>query len=133
VLASSDRPFGKVGDTDQEVTVPPWFVGVPEENAESLVSVNGLPAYSITDGATSFTVKVTIAVVDPPVLVAVTVMSISDVTAVGVPENSPVLKSKLIPEGMPMETVQPVIGPPDAVSEWLGIGVPTVRIKLFGL
>ena len=40
------------------------------------MSVNGFPAYSITDGATSFTVKVTIAVVDPPVLVAVTVMSI---------------------------------------------------------
>ena len=34
---------------------------------------------------------------------------------------------------MPMETLQPVIGPPDAVSEWLGIGVPTVRTNTFGL
>ena len=73
VLASSVKPFGKVGETDQEVTTPPWLVGVPEENAESLVSVNGFPAYSITDGATSLTVMSIVVVALPPVFVAVIV------------------------------------------------------------
>ena len=73
VLASSVKPFGRVGETDQEVTTPPWLVGVPEENAESLVSVNGFPAYSITDGATSLTVMSIVVVALPPVFVAVIV------------------------------------------------------------
>ena len=73
VLASSVKPFGRVGETDQEVTTPPWLVGVPEENAESLVKVNGLPAYTIDDGTTSFTVMSMVVVALPPVFVAVIV------------------------------------------------------------
>ena len=73
VLGLSDRPSGRLGDTDQDKTAPPLYVGVPDENAESLVKENGLPAYSINDGATSFTVISTFVVALPPVLVAVIV------------------------------------------------------------
>ena len=42
------------------------------------------------DGATSFTIMVTLAVSLPPVLLAVMVYEADDVMAVGVPEISPV-------------------------------------------
>ena len=73
VLGLSDKPSGRLGDTDQDTTAPPLYVGVPDEKAESLVRENGLPEYSINDGATSFTVMSTVAVALPPVLVAVIV------------------------------------------------------------
>ena len=43
VEASITRPLGSVGDTDQEMTVPPKEEGVADVIAESLVRVNGLP------------------------------------------------------------------------------------------
>jgi hypothetical protein len=47
------------------------------------------------------TTKVTVVVVLPPLFVAVIVMVVEEVTAVGVPEISPVEKSKLSPAGRP--------------------------------
>tara|TARA_B000000475_G_scaffold232345_1_gene198529 strand:- start:77 stop:328 length:252 start_codon:yes stop_codon:yes gene_type:complete len=73
VAVSSERPVGRAGVIDQEVTVPPLEVGVTAVMAESLVKVYGLPLYAIDDGATSLTTMLTVAVSLPPVLLAVTV------------------------------------------------------------
>ena len=43
VVGSSDKPFGRAGETDQESTEPPPIAGTPEENAVSLVNVYGSP------------------------------------------------------------------------------------------
>tara|TARA_Y100000768_G_scaffold360742_1_gene318217 strand:- start:482 stop:724 length:243 start_codon:yes stop_codon:yes gene_type:complete len=43
VAVSKVRPAGRVGEIDQDVTVPPALVGVFAVMAESLVRVNGLP------------------------------------------------------------------------------------------
>ena len=42
VVESIERPAGREGDTDQEVTVPPLAVGVTVVMAVPLVSVNEL-------------------------------------------------------------------------------------------
>lgn len=43
VAVSKVRPAGRVGEIDQDMTVPPALVGVFAVMAESLVRVNGLP------------------------------------------------------------------------------------------
>lgn len=43
VEASITRPAGRVGDMDQEMTVPPKEEGVADGMVESLVRVNGFP------------------------------------------------------------------------------------------
>ena len=43
VEASRDKPAGRVGDTEYDVTAPPLEVGVAAVIAESLVKVNGEP------------------------------------------------------------------------------------------
>ena len=73
VEESSERPAGREGETDQEVTGPPLVVGVTVVMAVPLVSVNELGLYVKEEGATSLTTMVTSAVVLPPVLLAVTV------------------------------------------------------------
>tara|TARA_B100000003_G_scaffold195696_1_gene197973 strand:- start:101 stop:451 length:351 start_codon:yes stop_codon:yes gene_type:complete len=73
VEESSERPAGRVGETDQEVTVPPLTVGVTVVMAVPLVRVNEFGLYVRDEGATSLTTMVTVAVVLPPVLLAVTV------------------------------------------------------------
>ena len=69
---SNVKPAGSVGETDQEVTVPPLEVGAVVVMAVPFVRVNGLPLYAM-DGATSLTVMSTVVVELPPVLVAVIV------------------------------------------------------------
>ena len=73
VAVSSERPVGRAGVIDQEVTVPPLEVGVAAVIAESFVKVNGLPLYATDDGATSLTTMVIVAVSLPPVFDAVIV------------------------------------------------------------
>ena len=70
VFGSIDRPFGRVGDTDQDVAGPPLDDGIPEENAESLVKENGLLVYPIEEGGTSMTVMSMLVFALPPVLLA---------------------------------------------------------------
>ena len=70
---SSERPDGREGETDQEVTGPPLVVGVTVVMAVPLVSVNVFGLYVSAEGATSLTSMVTSAVVLPPVLLAVMV------------------------------------------------------------
>ena len=70
---SKDKPAGREGETDQDVIVPPFTVGVTVVIAVSLVSVNELGLYASEEGATSLTTMVTVAVSLPPVLLAVTV------------------------------------------------------------
>ena len=67
------RPAGTAGEIAQEITVPPFEVGVAVVIAESLVSVNELGLYVIEEGMTSLTTTVIVAVALPPLLVAVTV------------------------------------------------------------
>jgi len=73
VEASKDSPAGSDGDTDQEVIVPPFTVGVTVVIAVPLVSVNELGLYVSEDGATSLTTMVTVTESLPPVLLPVTV------------------------------------------------------------
>lgn len=73
VEASSERPAGSVGETDQPVMVPPLAVGVAVVIAVSLVNVSEFGLYARVDGATSLTSMVTLAVSLPPELDAVIV------------------------------------------------------------
>ena len=73
VEESSERPDGSEGETDQEVTAPPLEVGVTVVMVVPLVSVSELGLYEREDGAMSFTVMLTVAVVLPPVLLPVMV------------------------------------------------------------
>ena len=66
-----ERPLGSDGEIDHEVTAPPLALGVAVVMADSLVNVNGLPLYTMDDGAISLTVMVTVAVELPPELLAV--------------------------------------------------------------
>ena len=70
---SKDKPAGRPGETDHEVTVPPVIDGVTVVIAVPFVNVNEFGLYAKEDGATSLTTMVTVAVSLPPVLVAVTV------------------------------------------------------------
>ncbi len=73
VEESSERPAGRVGETDHEVMAPPLTVGVTVVMAVPLVSVNEFGLYVSDEGAMSLTTMVTVAVSLPPVLLAVTV------------------------------------------------------------
>ena len=70
---SKDKPAGRDGETDHEVIVPPFTVGVTVVIAVPLVSVNELGLYASEEGASSMTsiVKTTLSL--PPVLLPVTV------------------------------------------------------------
>ena len=70
---SKDKPAGRPGETDHEVTVPPVIDGVTVVIAVPFVNVNEFGLYAKEDGAISLTTMVTVAVSLPPVLVAVTV------------------------------------------------------------
>jgi hypothetical protein len=109
---SSVSPDGRDGETDQDVIVPPLTVGVTSVIAVPLVSVKEFGLYVRDDGATSLTTMVTVAVVLPPLFVAVIVTDVEDVTAVGVPERTPVEKSKLRPAGRPRVIPHVVTVPP---------------------
>ena len=73
VEVSKDRPAGKDGDTDHDVTGPPLADGVTAVIAVPFVRVNEFGLYEIDEGATSLTTIVTVAVSLPPVLEAVIV------------------------------------------------------------
>ena len=73
VEESRDRPAGSDGETDHEMTVPPLVVGVTVVIAVPFVNVSELGEYVMVDGAMSLTWMVTVAVLLPPELVAVTV------------------------------------------------------------
>ena len=130
---SSERPAGREGETDQEVTVPPLDVGVAVVIAVPLVRLNEFGLYVKDEGAISLTTISTSAVVLPPVLVAVTVYVAVDVTAVGVPLMAPVDESSDKPDGREGETDQEVTGPPLAVGVTVVMAVPLVSVKVFGL
>lgn len=68
-----ERPAGSDGETDHEMTVPPLVVGVTVVIAVPFVNVSELGEYVMVDGAMSLTWMVTVAVLLPPELVAVTV------------------------------------------------------------
>ncbi len=70
---SKDKPAGRDGETDHEVTGPPLEDGVTAVIAVPFVKVNELGLYVMEDGATSLTTMVTVAVSLPPVLDAVIV------------------------------------------------------------
>jgi hypothetical protein len=73
VEVENARPAGSDGETDQEMTVPPLYVGVDAVMRESFVKVNENSPYETEDGITSLTTMVTVVVALPPVLVAVMV------------------------------------------------------------
>ena len=124
-----ERPLGSDGEIDHEVTAPPLVLGVAVVMAESLVSVNGLPLYTMDDGAISLTVMVTVAVELPPELLAVTVYCVWDETAVGVPEMAPVELENRRPAGSVGEIDQETTVPPPALGVTVVIAVPLVSVN----
>jgi len=68
-----ERPDGRDGETDHEVIVPPFAVGVTAVIAVPLVRVNEFGLYDSEEGASSTTSMVRITLSLPPVLLAVTV------------------------------------------------------------
>ena len=124
-----ERPLGSDGEIDHEVIAPPLALGVAVVMAESLVSVNGLPLYTMDDGAMSLTVMVTVAVELPPELLALTVYCVWDETAVGVPEMAPVELENRRPAGSVGEIDQETTVPPPALGVTVVMAVPLVRVN----
>ena len=124
-----ERPLGSEGEIDHEVTVPPLALGVAVVMAVSLVSVNGLPLYTMEDGMISLTVMVTVAVALPPVLLAVTVYGVDEDTAVGVPEIAPVEVENRRPAGSDGEIDHEVTVPPPALGVAVVMAVPLVSVN----
>lgn len=132
VEESRASPAGSPGDTDHVVTVPPEEVGVAVVIAVPFVSVNVLGLYDTT-GITSFTVMVTVAVSLPPVLLAVMVYEVEEVTTDGVPLIAPVEESRARPAGSDGETDHEVIVPPLTVGVTVVMPVPFVSVNELGL
>ena len=124
-----ERPLGSEGEIDHEVTVPPLALGVAVVMAVSLVSVNGLPLYTMEDGMISLTVMVTVAVALPPVLLAVIVYGVDEDTAVGVPEIAPVEVENRRPAGSDGEIDHEVTVPPPALGVAVVMAVPLVSVN----
>jgi len=69
----------------------------------------------------------------PPVLLAVTVYVVAEVTAVGVPEMAPVEVSKERPDGRVAEMDHVVTVPPLDVGVTVVMAVFLVRVRVLGL
>ena len=86
------------------------------------------------DGPTSLTVMVTVAVELPPVLLAVTVNVVAEVTAVGVPEIAPVEVENERPEGSVLDMDHEVtVPPPLVVGVTAVMAVFLVSVSVLGL
>ena len=133
VEESSDSPAGSEGETDQDVTGPPFAVGVTVVMAVPFVSVNELGLNVSEEGATSLTTMVTSAVVLPPVLLAVTVYVAEEVMLVGVPLMAPVEESSDSPAGREGETDHEVTVPPLELGVTVVMAVPFVSVSVLGL
>ena len=133
VEESSDSPAGREGETDQDVTGPPFAVGVTVVMAVPFVSVNELGLNVSEEGATSLTTMVTSAVVLPPVLPAVTVYVAEEVMLVGVPLMAPVEESSDSPAGREGETDHEVTVPPLELGVTVVMAVPFVSVSVLGL
>ena len=77
---SKDKPAGRPGETDHEVTVPPVIDGVTVVIAVPFVNVNEFGLYAKEDGVISLTTMVTVAVSLPPVLLPVMAVSYTHLT-----------------------------------------------------
>ena len=129
VDVSNVKPAGTDGEIDHDTTAPPVDVGVAVVIAESFVKVNGLPLYATFVGTASFTVMVTLAVSLPPVLLAVMVYEVEEVTAVGVPLIAPVEVSRDNPAGRDGDTEYETTVPPVDVTEVVVMAVPLVKVN----
>lgn len=69
----------------------------------------------------------------PPVLLAVTVYVVAEVTAVGVPEMAPLEVSKVRPDGRVAEMDHEVTAPPLDVGVTVVMAVFLVRVRVLGL
>ena len=114
----------------QLVSGPPVWVEDTAVIVLLKVRVNGAPANAKALGATSLTVKVTEAVLDPPELPYVMVAAVAACSAVGVPErrHSPEFTATLTPVGR-FEPEQLVSGPPVWVEFTAVIALLIVRVK----
>ncbi len=93
--------------------------------------VNGEPEYTSTEGATSFTVKVSAKEdVPPPAFDPVTEYIVDGVTVVGVPPIAPVEASNVNPAGKAGETANNV-APPTGVTDKTTVdsAVPAVNVN----
>ena len=111
-----DNPFGRDGDIDQSVTVPPRLFGSSGVISESLVSAKKLELYETEFGGISLIVIVTLAVSVPPLFVTVIVYAVSGETTLGVPLISPLEVSNNRPVGSVGEIDHVATGPPVEVG-----------------
>ena len=85
------------------------------------------------DGASSYTTMVTVVVALPPVLLAVMVKVVAEVTVVGVPLMAPVDVSKERPDGRVAEIDQEETVPPLEVGVTVVMAVFLVNVRVLGL
>ena len=122
-------PAGSDGEIDQPVTVPPLEDGIAVVIAVPFDRVNGLPLYTMSNGAASLIVMVTDAVALPPVLLAYTVYVVEDDRVVGVPDISPFEVEKARPDGSVGVISHEVTVPPNADGVAVVIVVPFVSVN----
>ena len=85
------------------------------------------------DGASSYTTMVTVVVALPPVLLAVMVNVVAEVTVVGVPLMAPVDVSKERPDGRVGEIDHEATGPPLVVGVTVVMATPLANVSELGL
>ena len=103
-----------------EGIAPPELVGVAVgDMAVLLVKTNQSGLYEIS-GATSFTVMFTVALTEPPLLLAQIVNVLSAINEVGVPQIVPLLVPKFSPLGSAGEIAHEVIVPEPVMVAFSG-------------
>ena len=128
-----DSPAGKAGEIDHETTGPPLAVGVSGVMAVPFSAVKELGLNVMPDGAATSTSMVTVVVALPPVLLAVTVYVVDELTAVGVPEIAPVAVSKDRPAGSVGVIDQEMTVPPLDVGVAVVMAASFVNVSVLGL
>ena len=130
---SRERPAGKAGDIDHEATGPPLAVGVSAVMAVPFSAVNKLGLNVIPDGAATSTSMVTVVVALPPVLLAVIVYAVDELTTLGVPEIAPVEVSNERPAGSVGVIDQEMTAPPLEVGVAVVMAASFVSVSVLGL
>ena len=128
-----ESPAGKAGEIDHDATGPPLVVGVSGVMAVPFSAVKELGLNVMPDGAATSTSIVTVVVALPPVLLAVTVYVVDELTAVGVPEIAPVAVSKDRPAGSVGVIDQEMTVPPLDVGVAVVMAASFVNVSVLGL
>ena len=128
-----ESPAGKAGEIDHDATGPPLVVGVSGVMAVPFSAVKELGLNVMPDGAATSTSMVMVVVALPPVLVAVTVYAVDELSVLGVPEIAPVAVSKERPAESVGVMDQEMTAPPLEVGVAVVIVASFVSVSVLGL